>query len=258
MNHAISQLSKAVFNKSTLATCSLEEIKTLSDKYPYFAGIQILLSAKLKESNEANFKTQLQKTSLYITNPIWLDNLINPEKYLQDEVDLKDSVLITENFVEETIELETTTAVAESEPSIFKFNLPDLNKTVSLDDELPLSFEPYHRVDYFASQGIKLETEVLKDDKLGQKLKSFTDWLKVMKKLPELQKGSSMDTGSELKVITLAEHSIADREILTEAMAEVWVKQGIYEKAIETYQKLSLLDPSKSAYFASKIENLKK
>lgn len=258
MNNAISQLSKAVFNKSTLAASSLDEIKTLSDKYPYFASMQILLSAKLKESNTAAYKTQLQKTSLYITNPFWLDNLINPEKYLQDEVDLKNSVLETENKVDETMELDESSEIAKSESDIFKFNLPDLNKTVSSEDELPLSFEPYHRVDYFASQGIKLETEVLKDDKLGQKLKSFTDWLKVMKKLPELEKVSTMDKGSELKVISLAEQSISDREILTEAMAEVWEKQGIHEKAIETYQKLSLLDPSKSAYFASKIENLKK
>jgi len=40
-------------------------------------------------------------------------------------------------------------------------------------------------------------------------------------------------------------------------MAEVLVKQGKSEKAIEMYQKLSLLNPSKSAYFAAKIERIK-
>jgi hypothetical protein len=39
-------------------------------------------------------------------------------------------------------------------------------------------------------------------------------------------------------------------------MAEVWAKQGAREKAIETYNKLSLLIPSKKAYFDRKIENL--
>jgi hypothetical protein len=39
-------------------------------------------------------------------------------------------------------------------------------------------------------------------------------------------------------------------------MAEVWAKQGAREKAIETYNKLSLQNPSKKAYFAAKIENL--
>jgi hypothetical protein len=41
-------------------------------------------------------------------------------------------------------------------------------------------------------------------------------------------------------------------------MAEVWVKQGKLEKAIEVYHKLSLINPSKRAYFAAKLEILKK
>ena len=44
----------------------------------------------------------------------------------------------------------------------------------------------------------------------------------------------------------------------TAAMAEVWAKQGNKIKAIEIYQKLSLQNPSKRAYFAAKIEHLKK
>jgi len=43
-----------------------------------------------------------------------------------------------------------------------------------------------------------------------------------------------------------------------EAMAEVWIKQGNTAKAEEIYRKLSLLDPLKTAYFAAKIEDLKK
>jgi len=45
--------------------------------------------------------------------------------------------------------------------------------------------------------------------------------------------------------------------VVTEAMAEVWEKQGNAVKAQELYEKLSLLDPAKSAYFAAKIEHLK-
>ncbi|HEV2832816.1 MAG TPA: hypothetical protein VGW31_12620, partial [Hanamia sp.] len=54
-----------------------------------------------------------------------------------------------------------------------------------------------------------------------------------------------------------AEESNADAEILTEAMAEVLLKQNKREKAVAMYQKLSLLNPSKSAYFAAKIESIK-
>ncbi|MCR6718777.1 MAG: hypothetical protein NVV59_00485 [Chitinophagaceae bacterium] len=55
----------------------------------------------------------------------------------------------------------------------------------------------------------------------------------------------------------MAAVSISPREVVTEAMAEVWEKQGNRDKAIHIYKKLSLLDPAKSAYFAAKIEQLK-
>ena len=55
----------------------------------------------------------------------------------------------------------------------------------------------------------------------------------------------------------MAEHSLEEKEIITEAMAEVWAKQGNAQKAIELYTKLSLQEPAKSAYFAAKIEQLK-
>lgn len=119
-------------------------------------------------------------------------------------------------------------------------------------------FEPYHTVDYFASQGIKLSQEETSKDKFGKQLKSFTEWLKSMKRLPAAEISKEIDPSTETKVQHLAEDSVHKEEIVTEAMAEVWIKQGNREKAIETYNKLGLLNPSKKAYFAALIENLKR
>jgi hypothetical protein len=138
------------------------------------------------------------------------------------------------------------------------FKMPGLKQEIQSESETVLAFEPYHTIDYFASQGIKLSVEEKPGDRLGLQLKSFTDWLKTMKKLPQSEISKNMDSGLEQKVQTLAEHSLETREVVTEAMAEVWEKQGNREKAIETYNKLSFLIPAKSAYFAGKIEQLKK
>jgi len=121
-----------------------------------------------------------------------------------------------------------------------------------------LVFEPYHTVDYFASQGVKLSQEETTKDKFGKQLKSFTDWLKTMKRLPSKEISQNIDTASESKVQHMAADSVHDADVVTEAMAEVWIKQGNREKAIETYNKLGLLNPSKKAYFAGLIENLKR
>ena len=154
-----------------------------------------------------------------------------------------------------------------------KTSLPDetdLEEEQSFEQELPkivfnqpaepkasdLTFEPYHTVDYFASQGIKISQDAAGQDKFGKQLKSFTDWLKTMKKLPATEISSHLSKSTEQKVENLAEHSVEDAEVVTESMAEVWLKQGKMEKAREVYEKLSLLNPSKSAYFATKIRNL--
>lgn len=118
-------------------------------------------------------------------------------------------------------------------------------------------FEPFHTVDYFASQGIKVTATDLPKDKLSKQLMSFTEWLKVMKRLPAAEMAQSPQSTAEKTVVNMASHSVEESEIVTEAMAEVWAKQGAREKAIETYNKLSLLYPSKKTYFAAKIENLK-
>jgi hypothetical protein len=77
-----------------------------------------------------------------------------------------------------------------------------------------------------------------------------------MKRLPLAEIGKSVDPKEERKVEQMAGHSLATEEVVTEAMAAVWIKQGNIAKAKEVYHKLSLLEPSKSAYFASKISEL--
>lgn len=119
-------------------------------------------------------------------------------------------------------------------------------------------FEPYHTVDYFASQGIKLSRqETDGKDKLGRQLRSFTEWLKTMKRLPQASIDKILSENEESKVVEDAIHSIENKEVITEAMAEVFEKQGMHDKAVEVYQKLSLLNPAKSTYFAAKIAILK-
>ena len=162
-----------------------------------------------------------------------------------------------ETFEEGPTDSETASALLEGEQHAEPLPIipvPDLEKEPT---ETELTFEPYHTVDYFASQGIKFVPEEKPSDRFGQQLRSFTEWLKTMKRLPHLEISKAADSTAEEKIQRLADHSITEGDVVTESMAEVWIKQGNKEKAIEIYTKLSLLNPDKSAYFASLIDQLK-
>jgi len=128
-----------------------------------------------------------------------------------------------------------------------------LSQPVTHEEEL--IFEPLHTSDYFASQGIKLSEEVKPDDKLGQQLKSFTAWLKSMKKLPDAQTVAHLPTDNQVEIMAVSSNE--DQDVITESMASVLAEQGKTSRAIEIYEKLSLQNPAKKAYFAAKINHLK-
>ena len=136
-------------------------------------------------------------------------------------------------------------------PLNFKFKL---NTSEVTEDRI--TFEPLHTSDYFSSLGIKLSSKILNSDKLGKQMKSFTEWLKEIKKLQPEQLPLQSEQ-ADLNIQKLAEASNVEIEVETEAMAEVLIQQGMKQKALNVYKKLSLLDPSKSAYFAAKINQLK-
>ncbi len=154
---------------------------------------------------------------------------------------------IIENNIQAPAEIEKT-----AEPLNRPLPIPGPGKH---DSEL--LFEPLYAVDYFASQGIKLGEDMQPGDKLGKQLKSFTEWLKSMKKTQAQTAEEPVLPASDPAIQYIAEKSNKEGEVVTEAMALVYAQQGNIKKAIIIYQKLSLLNPPKSAYFAAKIENLK-
>ena len=253
------ELYKRIIAENTDNQTPAQYFKDLTDNYPYFTAPHFLLLKETPES-DSNYKKIVARTSLHFNNPYLLKFRLTDKKEVAIAEENKSIVvpeqiipLKEEEVLNEPVELEILSSNAEasvSEPVKKSEEITEASKNEEL------IFEPLHTTDYFASQGIKLSEEVQTADKLGKQLKSFTDWLKTMKKVQagKLPEGS---TQIDVAVQSLAEKSNKGQEILTESMAEVYAKQGKLGKANEIYKKLSLLNPAKSAYFAAKIELLK-
>ena len=72
-----------------------------------------------------------------------------------------------------------------------------------------------------------------------------------MKKLPVTEIAAAVSASDEKKVEQMAELSINDREVVTEAMAEVWEKQGNHEKARETIREIKFAQSRQKLLFCS-------
>lgn len=267
MSSRFDLIAQQLFQKE-FSHCTLDELEQFAAAHPYVPAAQFLLVKKLQETDTHRSHQQAQKAALYYHQPAAFEAFLLSPEPLQAEatVDLMlpvhEEVLPTvpettneAELIAEEIGAETLANV--TEPADVEVKLPTLP---SLSAEVPagaLAFEPFHTVDYFASQGIKLSQEDLPKDKFGKQLMTFTAWLKTMKKLPASEQAKNMDPQAEAKVETMAAHSVNSSDVVTETMAEIWIKQGQPQKAAAIYKKLSLLHPSKKAYFAAKLENLK-
>lgn len=234
-----------------------EAILQTVKEHPYFAPAQFFLLQQTKRS-DVNYSQQIARTSLLFNNPLWLNFQLlhyNKEQNILPAGNMPmDKIFSEEKKTEpEVIDEVENKEIVEEEISPIKI---DLKLSVPDTTEETIHFEPLHTSDYFASQGIKLSEEVKPDDKLGKQLKSFTEWLKTMKKV-HAEETLENNPITDVSIQNMAEKSNTEDIILTEAMADVLIQQGKTAKAIEVYQKLSLLNPSKSAYFAAKIEQFK-
>lgn len=145
--------------------------------------------------------------------------------------------------------------------------------------EEPL-IQPIYSEDYFLHQGVEDE-EAVKEDEEDEKqlmvMMSFSDWLMHFKTKTEKQKEEEEDQralktmwqkeklaaaleeeNDEIpeEVFEMAVNSIkAEEDLASETIAEILIRQGKYDKAIDMYRKLSLRNPQKTLTLQAKLKN---
>lgn len=278
MTRETDYLIQSLFEKESLEEMTLDEFRSISEQYPYSSIVQFLYSCKLKSVYHLDFPEQVTHSALFFPSPQWLNYQLSDESEIGNfRLNQYD---INFNNVSEDVPVE----IAQTDENTWEYdeeqsNLSILDKemasaesieglthpqplTIPEDsikdnriEDLQIPIEPYHTVDYFASQGIKTLLDVQNDD-LGKKVRSFTAWLKTMKSLQPVQENDLGEDDDE-EIDNGNGDQVKAEIIATEAMAEVYLKQGLAHKAIEVYAKLSLQNPANSHIFATKIIQIK-
>ncbi|MGH2644782.1 MAG: hypothetical protein ACRDE2_12585 [Chitinophagaceae bacterium] len=228
---------------SALDEVGEDQISDLMEQYPYFVHLHWL--SAIKAWNSTHNQDDLQVAGAYTFNPLRL------KQYCSEPLVQKVNNPVENNTLQE----ESKEAPTESLPSAeTKEEIQSQSEQHEASSESVI--QPLFTQDYFAYTGAKLPEKIENDKKpTMDQLRSFTGWLRTMKR--SVTYSVDPDSDGDKSIQDSSENAHPEQDAITETMAEVRASMGHYDKAIAIYEKLSLSNPEKSAYFAQKIEALK-
>ena len=234
------KLGHIISNVQDINEADIDALVGIVKEYPYFTIAQILLAVGMNLYEDKNFNKQLRLASAMTPNRNALRHLVTQSKEstkaeLPDEFVNEEDVIPEKTFIIPEIDLRGSQEELSKEMAILEERRRSL-------DELKALIE--NRI-------MELEQE----KKVEQKPLSKTEIIdKFIAENPQMPRQKQ----EFFNPITVAQASVVDQEnIISETLANIYLNQGHIEKAISTYQKLSLKNPEKSVYFAELIEKAK-
>ena len=249
-----SKLLMYMNNPELLGDRDLSEIKELVDEYPCFQSARMLYVKNLRNQGYSNYGKVLRETAVFVTNRTKLFFLLD------------DRVIIKHDAAPEQIEAEAEVFDFGKMAEVAGFTLapPATEKTKATPDNLiETPILPYfdNLSDTFDPAEIR-QTLGNKNKQAATKQQTQKDrQTELLDKFKEIRIKPSIATESiesENDNIDLSiKSSTENTDLMSETLAQIYLKNGLHEKALNMYEKLRLKYPEKNAYFAARIKEIK-
>jgi len=217
---------------------TLSYLSNLIGKYPYFQTARLLYTLNLLNLQNSQFLVDLRKTAIYLQDRKQLFFRIENSFFMPEQKD---------TFKEETHKIQSSFEQID--------NLLSDNTTDKEVENTEMEFSPVPG-DYFSSYSLSDNDENEKAPRLRHQgtidkflAKDAASPVKIKLDKVDKQKVDTKDPVSESK---------KGNNYYTEALAKNYIKQKKYDKALEVINKLNLIYPEKSSYFADQIRFLEK
>ena len=211
-------------NPMQIGKPEIADMRISLQAFPYFTSMQLLFAKGLYNTDSISYNRQLRKAAAYAGDRKLLFRLITENV---KEVEQIPEIKIEQKKIEKKEKIQTP----EKELEIGK----------------PLEFT--EKETHSFSEWLAL-TKIKKIDRTKGKEENLID--KFVETEPRISKPKREEFFSPVQ--SAKESLIENDEIVTETLARVYLEQAHYDKAIASYEKLSLKFPQKSSFFANKIK----
>lgn len=253
------QLIQFIEKPGLLKETTIGELKEIVDEFPYFQTAQLLYTSNLHTRDNFRFESYLKICSIYATDRTVLYHLLLPKAGYEPAPQQN---LIAENPQQETaslFELSEEKEITETEFIEFKTNESSEEEIIDFDllsfDQPDFPLADGEPMTLFLEENTSLIQAETNEPKREEKVDLIEQFIKINPTIqPRLEITPVQNERNELK----EEEDNENDEFITETLSRIYLKQGHYQKAIDSFRRLSLKFPEKSVYFAQQIEEIKK
>ena len=236
---------------------TIGDLKEIVEEFPYFQSAQLLYTYNLHSQANFRYDSYLKICSIYATDRTILYRLLQPKTAREQTTRLLQSTSKPSQDSTSLFELS-------EERQITAADFPEFSPKEPVDPEIIdfdlLSFEQQDALfqldesDQYQEDATVAQVET-KAEITEAKVDLIEQFIKVN---PSIQPRNDISIAQN-DLIELNDTSENENdEFITETLSRIYLKQGHLQKAIDSFRRLSLKFPEKSAYFAEQIEEIKK
>lgn len=234
-----------IHNPTSHPKDSRTELREIVEKYPYFQSAQLVYFLALLDDDNIHQHTRLKMAAACIGNRGLLKKYVDAIRMNSFTEPLPSA----EKFVQEPDNAEQNTVnYDEKQPATDKFYDADRNTDDGTTKEIPETKSTDDLTDESAESTAHQKHKKQPEQKSKKELID-----RFIENAPRIIR-SKTDFFDPDKYAKSSQKDHAD--LVSETLAKIYHKQGKFEKAIKIYQKLSLINPEKSSYFAAQIKKI--
>lgn len=284
-------------NDVALMNADSDALEQFVEQNPYSGLLQLVYCKYLHLHNDIKLEQQLEKCSMVVSDrkkvyeilfqPVLQQQIIEHGNYLKEKEDkiAKPEVKVEEKAglekeieLKKEIEIKTesplTTEKIKKEEATSSTTLDELEQNIlteAVNASIQIDISEYAKENNSDKESVKEINEPIKETVDEDPERTFINWFDKPKVKKESKTSSSLiddflATGKNKEKVqkevfsptNIAKLSlVSNTQFVTETLATIYAKQGQIDKAIEIYQQLSLKNPEKKTFFASRIRFLK-